>query len=135
MPQKAKLLCIDDNPLNLKLMIDLFRHDYDIKVVNSALKGVELLKTYTPDIILLDVMMPDMDGYEFCQLVRKMPQFALTPIIFITAKSNPEDEKQAYASGGNDFITKPIIPISLQAKVAMHLKLAAEARPASTSKS
>lgn len=124
MLQKPKVLCIDDTPINLKLMIDLLRHDYEVKVANSATKGLELLKNFSPDIILLDIMMPEMDGYEFCQLVRQMPQLNHTPIIFITAKADPDDEQEAFNSGGNDFITKPIVPITLQARVAMHLRLA-----------
>ncbi len=124
MPNRAKILCVDDTPVNLKLMVDLLRHTYDVKVANSGEKGLTIISEFSPDLILLDVMMPDMDGYEFCQRVRKMPQYANTPIIFITAKNTPEDETEAFALGGNDFISKPIIPTTLKARIDTHIKLA-----------
>jgi putative two-component system response regulator len=124
MPTKAKVLCVDDTPVNLKLMVDLLRHSYEVKVANNGERALTLINDFVPDIILLDVMMPDMDDYEFCQRVRNIPQFVNTPIIFITAKNSPEDETEAFSKGGNDFISKPIIPNTLKARIDTHIKLA-----------
>jgi len=123
MASKSKILCVDDTPFNLKLLIDLLSTNYEVKVATNGIKALEVLKTYDADLILLDIMMPEMDGYETCQHIRENPKTQDVPILFITAKNQPEDEEKGLHMGGNDFISKPINPRVLNARIETQLKL------------
>lgn len=117
------ILCIDDTPANLALLNGLLEQDYQVKLANSGLKALKLLERQSVDLILLDVMMPEMDGYEVCQRLKTQASTQAIPVLFLTALNKTEDEQRALAVGGSDFITKPINPDVLQARIHTHLQL------------
>lgn len=123
--EKMTILCVDDTPVNLTLLNEFLSSYYHLSLTNSGAKALKLLerKASEIDLVLLDVMMPEMDGYEVCRLIRSNPKTQHLPIIFITAKNQPEDEVQALDAGGNDFITKPIQPEVLLSRIKTHLSV------------
>lgn len=120
---KACILVIDDTPANLSLLNQLLREHYRIKLANGPAKGLELALNSPPDLILLDIMMPDMDGYEVCKRLKANPVTAGIPVIFLTAKVGAEDEEMGLAMGAVDFIHKPIAPSVVLARVRTHLQI------------
>ncbi len=121
---RATILLVDDTPDNLTLLSGLLRESYRIKVANSGARALQIVQAGTPpDLILLDVMMPDMDGYEVCRRLKADPATRDVPVIFITARSLPVDEERGFAAGAADYIAKPISPPILMARVANHLAL------------
>lgn len=122
--EKQTVLVVDDTPENIDVLSGILRPDYKVK---AALNGERALKIARgdsqPDIILLDIMMPGMDGYEVCQHLKNDPLTARIPVIFITAKSEVEDEKKGFEYGAVDYITKPVSPPLVQARVNTQLAL------------
>ncbi|QEP43957.1 two-component system response regulator [Ectothiorhodospiraceae bacterium BW-2] len=118
------ILVVDDTPNNLDLLGSILRHDYRVK---TALNGDTALKIARmqpkPDMFLLDVMMPEMDGYQLCRLLKADPSTAAIPVIFVTARSDSEGEERGFALGAVDYITKPVSPPLVKARVATHLAL------------
>lgn len=120
--EKPTILVVDDTPDNLTLVSNLLKTDYRVRVAISGEKALKIAFSETPpDLILLDVMMPIMDGYEVCQQLRANPLTVHIPIIFLTAKSEVEDERKGLSLGASDYITKPISPPILEARVKTHL--------------
>jgi putative two-component system response regulator len=120
--EKPTVLVVDDTPDNLTLVSNLLKKDYRVRVAISGEKALKIAFSETPpDLILLDVMMPVMDGYEVCQQLRDSPLTTHIPIIFLTAKSEVEDERKGLSLGASDYITKPISPPILEARVKTHL--------------
>lgn len=123
---KATILVVDDTPDNLALMSNLLKIDYKVKIANSGEKALRIAASNSPpDLILLDIMMPDMDGYEVCQELKRKPATMSIPVIFLTAKNEVEDEKKGLELGAVDYITKPISPPIVLARVKNHLALRA----------
>ena len=126
--EKPTILVVDDTPDNLTLVSNLLKKDYRVRVAISGEKALKIAFSETPpDLILLDVMMPVMDGYEVCQQLRSNPLTAHIPVIFLTAKSEVEDERKGLSLGASDYITKPISPPILEARVKTHLVAKAHA--------
>lgn len=126
--EKATILVVDDLPDNLILMNSLLRDDYKVKIANSGEKALKISASESPpDLILLDIMMPDMDGYEVCQRLKDDPKTKNIPIIFLTAKTEMEDERKGLEFGAVDYITKPISPPIVMTRVKTHLALKAAA--------
>jgi len=126
--EKPTILVVDDTPDNLTLVSNLLKKDYRVRVAISGEKALKIALSETPpDLILLDVMMPVMDGYEVCQQLRSHPLTAHIPVIFLTAKSEVEDERKGLSLGASDYITKPISPPILEARVKTHLVAKAHA--------
>lgn len=126
--KKATVLVVDDTPDNLSLMAGLLKDDYKVKVANNGEKALRIAQSDSPpDLILLDIMMPGMDGYEVCRHLKREPATRDIPIIFLTAKTEVEDEKRGLEMGAVDYITKPISPPIVMARVANHLALKASA--------
>jgi CheY-like chemotaxis protein len=122
--EKATILVVDDTPDNLALMSNLLKNDYKVKVANSGEKALKVAASDSPpDLILLDIMMPGMDGYEVCQRLKRDPMTMNIPVIFLTAKSEMEDEKKGLELGAVDYITKPISPPIVMARVKNQLAL------------
>lgn len=121
---KPTVLVVDDTPDNLSLMNLLLKDLYSVRIANSGERGLKLAATGSPpDLILLDIMMPGMDGYEVCQRLKADPKMRDVPIIFLTAKNETEDEKKGLELGAVDYITKPISPPIVLARVKTHLSL------------
>lgn len=119
---KPTILVVDDTPDNLSLMMELLKDDYKVKLANGGERALKLAAMQPPpDVILLDIMMPGMDGYEVCQRLKAMPLTKDIPVVFLTAKSEVEDEKRGLEMGAVDYITKPISPPIVLARVKIHL--------------
>ena len=122
--KRYTLLIVDDEPLNIDVLFGVLQNDYEIKAATSCQRALDVLaEGVTPDLILLDVMMPQMDGYELCRRLKESPQFRNIPVIFVTAKSDTESEQIGFNLGAVDYITKPIIPPIVKARVASQLAL------------
>ena len=117
------ILAIDDTPANLLTIGKALGSAFDLQVATSGLTGLALAMESTPDLILLDVMMPDMDGYETCRCLLANPVTRDIPVIFITAQNSPDDETQGLEAGVVDFISKPVNPSVLRARVRTHLTM------------
>ena len=122
--KKPTILVVDDTPDNLVLMSNLLKDDYKVKVANSGEKALKIAASDSPpDLILLDITMAGMDGYEVCQRLKLAPRTMNIPVIFLTAKTEVEDEKRGLELGAVDYITKPISPPIVMARVKSHLTL------------
>jgi two-component system sensor histidine kinase/response regulator len=116
-----RILIVDDTPDNINILVELLRN-FDIKVAINGLLALEAVKTDpVPDLILLDIMMPEMDGFEVCRRIRADEQTKDIPIIFITSKNQKEDVVQGFELGGQDYITKPFDYRELMARIKTHL--------------
>jgi len=125
---KPTVLIVDDTPENLTLMNGLLREDYRTKVANSGARALALAAADPrPDLVLLDIMMPEMDGYEVCRRLKADVATRDIPVIFLTAKVEVEDEQMGFDVGAVDYITKPISPPIVMARVKTQLSLKAAA--------
>ena len=125
---RATILVIDDSPDSLALMGGLLKPTYRVKVATHANEGLKAaLSAPPPDLILLDIMMPDIDGYEVCRQLKANPASRNIPVIFMTATSVAADEQNGLALGAVDYIAKPVSPAILLARVATQLALKASA--------
>ena len=119
---KAKVLAVDDDTVcNHVIGSTLKRANLDISSVEDPLEGLKLLEANHYDLVLLDIDMPKMTGFEVCEKLRRLPHYKTTPVIFVTAHSNFENRTKGVLSGGNYFIAKPIDPSELALKVTIHL--------------
>ena len=109
--QKSKILIIDDSADAIKILIKLLSPEYTVFFATDGFKGIEQAREKKPDLILLDIMMDTINGYEVCKLLKKDGETAEIPVIFLTAVSESMDEAQAFNIGGADYITKPFVPI------------------------
>ena len=126
--RKAAVLVVDDTPSNLSLIAGLLKDHYTVRVANDGEKGLQLARAETPpDLILLDVMMPELSGYEVCKQLKGDPATRDIPIIFLTALAEAEDEKRGLELGASDYITKPVSPPILLARVKTQLQIKAVA--------
>nr|WP_295783866.1 hybrid sensor histidine kinase/response regulator [Rhodoferax sp.] len=119
--QRPVILVVDDTPQNLALMRDLLETDYTVKLAPSGERALKIAKNQPVDLILLDIMMPDVDGYEVCRQLKADPVTADIPVIFFTAKTETQDEQMGFALGAVDYIAKPISPPIVLARVKAHL--------------
>jgi len=119
---KGKILIVDDDPLILKLLVALFGQDNDITVATSGHEGV-LLSEQDHDVILLDLQLPDMSGFDVLKAIKAKERMVATPIIFLTANQDLEIEESGITLGAVDFVTKPFSPAVLRARVRTHLDL------------
>jgi cyclic di-GMP phosphodiesterase len=124
--KKAAVLVVDDTPSNLSLIAGLLKDRYTVRVANDGEKGLKLARSENPpDLILLDVMMPEMSGYEVCTQLKSDPATRDIPIIFLTALAEAEDERKGLELGAVDYIAKPVSPPILLARVKTHLQIKA----------
>lgn len=124
MLEKATILAVDDTPDNLLLISGLLKDEYHVRVANGGERAIKIAQSDNPpDLILLDIMMPDIDGYEVCRLLKENEKTSHIPIIFLTAKTEVEDETHGFEIGAVDYITKPISPPIVLARVKTHLAL------------
>jgi serine phosphatase RsbU (regulator of sigma subunit) len=122
--EKKTVLVVDDAPANLQIVRSILKDDFKIRVATSGAKALDLVKIKPyPDLILLDVMMPDMDGYEVCAILKASPEANNIPVIFLTGKTETEDETKGFQVGAVDYIHKPFSPAVVKARVHTHLVL------------
>lgn len=121
--RKAEILVVDDAAENIDLLVNALKEDYKVRAATDGLTALSLVRRYPPDIILLDVVMPGLDGYEVCRALRDDPLTSRIPVIFITAMNDVEDEKHGLDLGAVDYITKPFSPPLVKARVRNQLAL------------
>lgn len=120
---ESNVLVVDDNETNVDILVDTLGDFYDVSVAMDGLAALEAVEENPPDLILLDIMMPGLDGYEVCQRLKANQKTRKIPVIFVTAKVQVEDEIRGFECGAVDYITKPISPPMVKARVETHLKL------------
>jgi sigma-B regulation protein RsbU (phosphoserine phosphatase) len=122
--EKKLVLVVDDAPANLQVVRSILKDDFKIRVATSGAKALDLVKVKPhPDLILLDVMMPEMDGYEVCGILKSTPLARDIPVIFLTGKTETDDETKGFEVGAVDYIHKPFSPAVVRARVHTHLVL------------
>ena len=113
-----KVLVVDDEEPILELLkYNLEKAGYEVKTASDGLRAVEMAKKFRPDLVLLDIMMPHMDGVETCRRIREIPEIQKTFVIFLTARSEEYSEVAAFEVGADDYITKPIKPRALVSRI------------------
>lgn len=117
------LLLVDDEATNLQVLRHILQDDYRLLFAKDGAKALEMAERERPDLILLDVMMPGMTGYEVCQALKAQAHLEAVPVIFVTALADVEDEARGFAVGAVDYITKPVSPPIVRARVRTHLSL------------
>ncbi|PHS37848.1 MAG: serine/threonine protein phosphatase [Sulfurovum sp.] len=123
-----KILVVDDEPLNINILVELLKGKYKMMAAKSGLQALKAARSSNkPDLILLDIMMPDMDGYEVCRQLKEDEKTKDIPIIFVSAMSEDMDETKGFDVGAIDYITKPISPKTLESRVHTHLALTQQA--------
>lgn len=127
--QRPTVLVVDDIPTNIELLSGILHEAYQVKAAINGDRALKLARAETPpDLILLDVMMPGMSGYEVCKQLKADPATRQIPVIFVTAKTEMNDELQGLALGAVDYITKPFNPVIVEARVRTQLALATQQR-------
>ncbi|SFG98587.1 two-component system, OmpR family, alkaline phosphatase synthesis response regulator PhoP [Algoriphagus hitonicola] len=117
--QKIKVLVVDDEPDIVEILkYNLQKEGYDVATAEDGIKGVKTASKFLPDVILLDIMMPNQDGVETCLQLRQIPELKNTFIIFLTARMEEYSEVAAFDVGADDYITKPIKPRALMSRIA-----------------
>lgn len=123
MDNPKKILIIDDMPENLTILSDVLKECFDVLVAVSGERGLRLVRENSPDLILLDVMMPGMSGYDVCRQLKSDPEFSDIPVIFVTGMDDHADEEYGLELGAADYIVKPIVPGIVMARVKSQLAL------------
>jgi len=121
--RSARILAVDDEPTNLQLLRQILQDQYALLFAKDGQRALELARQERPDLILLDVMMPGMTGYEVCRQLKSAAETATIPIIFVTALAETADELTGFEAGAVDYIMKPVSPPIVQARVRTHLSL------------
>ncbi|MBK1649420.1 diguanylate cyclase response regulator [Rhabdochromatium marinum] len=121
---RASVLIVDDMAANIQLLAEVLNAEYRVRVANHGAKALEIARSSTPpDLILLDIMMPGMDGYEVCQQLKEDPATSAIPVIFVTAKDSVDDEAYGLNIGAVDYIAKPFHLPVVRARVKTHVNL------------
>lgn len=116
-------MVVDDQPINIQVMHQIFTGEYQVFMATNGQQALNLCKTNPPDLVLLDIVMPQMDGYEVCRQLKADSSTRDIPVIFVTAHSEADQETLGLELGAVDFITKPVIPAVVRARVKTHVTL------------
>ncbi len=125
-PERPRLLIVDDEPVNVQTLYQVFQSRCEVIVATNGHKALELCLAQKPDLVLLDVVMPEIDGLEVCRRLKSNPATRDIPVLFVTAQDSPEEETQGLEVGAVDFISKPINPAVVRARVNTQLTLKAQ---------
>ena len=121
---QGNIMVVDDNPANLKLLEDMLRHHgYEVRSFPRGRLALSAADQEPPDLILLDINMPEINGYEVCEQLKSSARLCGIPVIFLSALNETEDKVKGFRSGGVDYISKPFQFEEVQARVETHLKL------------
>ncbi|CAK0749445.1 two-component system, chemotaxis family, response regulator WspR [Azospirillaceae bacterium] len=120
---KPVIMIIDDVLANIYLLRACLTEEYSIIFATSGMEGIGLIRSQSPDIVLLDLMMPEMDGYEVCAALQSDPETSDIPIIFVTTQGEDDDEAKGLSLGAVDYVTKPFVPAIVKARVRVHIEL------------
>ena len=119
--KKPLVLVVDDDPTNLRILVSKLNREYRLGVAKNGLKALEYMEKQIPDLVLLDVMMPDMDGYEVCRRIKGNPVLCDIPVVFISYVDDPDQKTRGFEVGGVDYITKPFHDAEVLARVRTHI--------------
>ncbi|MEM4755697.1 MAG: response regulator [Candidatus Woesearchaeota archaeon] len=122
-PLKKKILVVDDEPHIGNLIKLTLSERYDVTEAYTGAEALEKLRRYKPDLILLDIMMSGMDGFQVLEQIKLKKELADVPVVFLTAKSQLQDKMKAIELGANDYITKPFDPLELENKIEANIVL------------
>ncbi len=124
MDKKNRILIVDDDQFNISVLTEILNNDYKIMTAESGGKALKAVAgPLPPDLILLDILMPEMDGYEVCEQIKADRSTAHIPIVFVTAVSEAMDAARAFEIGAVDYVTKPFNPVTVKARINTHIKL------------
>ncbi|ETX08896.1 hybrid sensor histidine kinase/response regulator [Candidatus Entotheonella palauensis] len=123
MSNQNRILIVDDNPTNIDILEEMFEDNYQLATSSSGEEALNVAEDFNPDLVLLDVMMPGIDGYETCLKLRSHPRLQYTKIIMVSAKALLTERMQGYEAGADDYVTKPFERDELLAKVQVYLRL------------
>jgi len=120
---KPRVMVVDDAPENLIVLNSILVNDYTVKFLNDSSRVVDEAASNPPDLILLDIMMPGIDGLEVCRRLKAKDELAEIPVLFLTGKNHVKDEEEGFAVGASDFIHKPISAPIVRARVRTHIRI------------
>ncbi len=120
---KYRILVVDDEPVNLSLLKTILEKDYSLAFARSGTEALERVYQNPPDLILLDIMMPEMSGFEVCEILQQSPHYRHIPVILVTALTDSRNEERGLSLGAVDYVTKPVAPALVRARVRTHLSL------------
>ena len=119
---KSRVLIVDDEPDNIQVLSNILVEDYVLSAATNAKQALDLARTQSPDLILLDMVMPDMDGLAACQALKASEETRDIPVIFVTRLNDPENEERGLQAGAVDYIAKPFSPPIVKARVKIHIQ-------------
>ena len=119
---KSRVLIVDDEPGNIKILSNVLAQDYALSVATNGRQALEIARVQSPDIILLDMIMPEMDGIEVCEALKASEETKDIPVIFVTSMSDTANEERGLDAGAVDYISKPISPPIVKARVKIHIQ-------------
>jgi putative two-component system response regulator len=122
---RSLVLIVDDNPTNIDLLVNTLKGEYRLGIAKNGPKALQYARQHKPDLVLLDIMMPEMDGYEVCARLKENPETASIPVIFITAMTETVSKTKGFELGAVDYITKPFHTAEVKARIQTHLSLEA----------
>jgi len=125
--ERPRILVVDDQPTNIQTLYQVLKGDYDVAMATNGSQAIELCQRRPPDLVLLDVVMPGIDGFEVCRRLKTDPATRDVPVIFVTARDSTEDETLGLEVGAVDFIAKPVNPPVVRARVRTHVALKRQA--------
>jgi putative two-component system response regulator len=120
---ECTIMIVDDVAMNIDLLVSALGSDYELVVATNGFSALEIARNSPPDLVLLDVSMPDMDGYEVCQRLKENPRTEETPVIFLSALSEVRDKTRGFSLGAVDYVTKPFQILEVKARIKTHLSL------------
>ncbi len=120
--EKSRVLIVDDEPGNIKILSNILAGDYALSVATNGKQALEVAKVQLPDIVLLDMVMPEMDGIQVCMALKSSEQTQDIPVIFVTSMGDTVNEERGFDAGAVDYISKPISPPIVKARVKIHIQ-------------
>ena len=126
--KKNSILVVEDSEINFAILEDILKHDYVVHSAKDGVEAIEMVKEKMPDIILLDIVLPKMDGYEVIKILKDDPNTSEIPIIFVTALSNTDNERKGLMLGADDYIQKPFDPVSVKLRVDIQMRIVNQMR-------
>lgn len=120
--EKTRILIVDDEPANIKILSNLLAGDYALSVATNGKQALEVARVQSPDLVLLDMIMPGMDGIEVCQALKENEKTCDIPVIFVTSMGDSANEERGLVAGAVDYISKPISPPIVKARVRIHIQ-------------
>ena len=120
---KNSVLIVEDSEVSISVLTDILGEGYTLHVARNGLEGIEMAKDIIPDLILLDIILPKMDGYEVIKVLKDAPETRAIPIIFVTALKDVDDERKGLQLGADDYINKPYDPLIVKLRVDIQMRI------------